>query len=497
MKSKNGFSLIKMILACLVIAFFVFLVMLLVARAKRSCDDVNNSNSVFNKNMMYLQQVGSDFFNDDRLPKVLGETVKISLQELIEQKYSLAITDKNGVSCSNENSYVSVTKTEKGYEMKAYLECGKDSNYTIKDIVPCKCENTCTCEPIVENEFVKKTTKDVTTYSCPKGYKLSGKKCVSTKVVDTKNPTVKTTTNTDTKTANKVVVSGTKTKVDTTVTNKTDTVNATTVTVTAAKSEKVDVKVDVKTTTKKVTTDTLKKTSESCKDVTENKPGCTVQCKTVYQNGIPKEECNSCKITYKKCTSTDTWYCPSTYSASGTGKDTTCFKYVEEKTYSCPSTATNKTGSGETLKCWYYKTTPAVTKLTCPDGYKLDGNKCTKVTPVYSCPSKSNYSEGKDANLKCYVVTSGKYDYNCNGFNGYKLSGTNCVKTNTTSTPVCPNGYKLENNKCNKYSTTTKNATAKKGTKTVTDYKWSKEDTLKGYTKTGKTREVENKACSK
>ncbi len=489
MNKKNGFSLIKMILACLVIAFFVFLVMLLVARAKKSCDDVNNSNSVFNKNMMYLQQVGSDFFNDERLPKELGETVKISLKELIENKYALSITDKNGISCSNENSYVSVTKTEKGYEMKAYLECGNDSNYTIKDIVPCNCENKCTCDPIVENEFVKKTTKTVTNYTCPKGYKLNGKKCVLSKLIDTKNPTVKTTTNTDTKEANKVLVSGTKTKVDTLK----DTTGTITVTVTPARSEKVDVDVEIKTTTKKITTDALKKTTESCHDVTENVPGCTVQCKTVYEHGIPKEVCNSCKITYSKCTSTDTWYCPNTYNASGTGSNTSCYKYVEEKTYSCPSNATNHSGSGETLKCWYYNNIPAVTKTACPDGYKLENNKCNK----YSCPSNSNYSEGTGANLKCYVVTSAKYSYNCNGYEGYTLNNTKCVKTTTTSTNVCAKGYKLENNKCNKYSTTTKKATAKKSTKTIVDYKWSATDTLKGYTKTGKTREVENKACKK
>ncbi len=495
---KNGFSLIKMILACLVIAFFVFLVMLLVARAKKSnCDDVNNSNSVFNKNMMYLQQVGSDFFIDDRLPKVLGETVKISLQELIDQKYALAITDKNGVSCSNENSYVSVTKTEKGYEMKAYLECGNDSNYTIKDVVPCNCENACTCNPIVENEFVKKTTKTVTTYSCPNGYKLSGKKCVSTKIVDTKNPIVKPVVTIDTKPANKVVISGTKTKVDTIVNTKTETVDSTTTVVTPAKTETIYVDVIKKTTTNKITTDALKKTEQTCKTVTENKPGCVVQCKVVYENGIPKEVCNSCTITYKKCTNKDTWYCPNTYNASGSGKDTVCYKYETKTTYSCPSNATHHSGSGSSLKCWYVKTTPAVTKQTCPSGYTLSNNKCTKKVTTYSCPSNSNYSEGTGANLKCYVVTSGKYSYNCNGLSGYTLSGTTCIKKITTSKTSCPNGYKLEGNKCNKYSSTTKKATAKKSTKTIVDYKWSAADTLKGYTKTGKTREVPNKACNK
>ena len=466
---KNGFSLIKMILVCLLIAFFIFLVMLLVARVKKSscnCDDKNNSNSVFNNNMVYLQQVGSDFFTQDRLPKEIGETVKITLAELLDKNYALKITDKDGKTCNEYDSYVSVTKTEKGYEMKTFLSCGSDSKYAIKDIVPCVCNNACTCEPIIENEFVKQTTKNVTTYSCPKGYKLSGSKCTLAKVIDTKNPTTKTTTKTDTKPANKVVISGTKTRVD-----------AKSVVVTPAKTEKVDVKVITSTTTNRITTEALKKVNESCKDVTENKPGCSVQCKTVYENGIPKEVCNSCKITYKKCTTTDTWYCPNGYTQSGSGSSTTCYKNQTTTTYSCPSIATHKSGSGSSLKCWYYNEVPAVTKLT--------------------CPSNSNYSEGSGANLKCYVVTSGKYSYSCSNYSGYSLSGTNCVKTITTTKNTCPSGYKLEKNKCNKYSTTTKKATAKTTTKTYLSYKWSAADVLKGYTKTGKTREVENKACTK
>ena len=449
--SKKGFSILRMIFVCLLIALFVFIVMWLVAKAKKSsCDEVNNSNSVFNNNMSYLQQVGTDYFTEDKLPKEVGQTVKISLAELIEKKYALTITDKNGKTCNQEDSYVIVTKTEKGYEMKTFLACGSDSNYTVKELTFCNCEDKCTCKPIVENQFMKKTTKTVTSYTCPKGYTRNGSKCTLTKVVDTKNPTVKTNTITDTKNANKVVISGTKTLVNTIVTNKKETINAT-------KSE----------TTTRIYTDPKKNSNESCKEVTEVKKGCTIQCKTVYENGVPKKVCNSCTITYNKCTTTDTWYCPNEYSAKGSGSNTTCYKDVSKTTYSCPT------------------------------GYKLENNSCVKTVKVYSCPSTSNYSEGKDENLKCYTVKSGKYIYNCNGYEGYTLSGTSCVKTTTTKENVCPTGYKLENGKCNKYSTTTKKATSKKTTKTEIKYKWSVEETLAGWTKTGKTREVENKACNK
>ena len=55
----------------------------------------------------------------------------------------------------------------------------------------------------------------------------------------------------------------------------------------------------------------------------------------------------------------------------------------------------------------------------------------------------------------------------------------------------CDSGYKLEGDKCNKYSTTKINATKTTSKKTV--YKWSKSESLSGWTKTGETRTIQGK----
>ena len=504
MYDENGrkrFSILRMIFICLVILFFIFFIMWIFSKAKQNggnCDNTNDSNVVFNNNINYLQNVGTDYFTVDKLPKVVGESVTITLAELLDKKYILQITDKDGKLCSGEDSYVSVTKTETGYEMKTLLVCGSKGDFIIKEL-GCHdlCNNNCGCSDITEYEYSRTISKGTTTYTCPSGYTKNGSKCTLTKLVGKVDPTIKTTTTTDMKPANKVVISGTKTKVDTVVTNKTETTDSITTIVTPEKKEKVDLEVVKNTTTTRVYTDPTKKTKTTCKEVTETKPGCVVQCKTEYQNGIPTKVCNSCTITYNKCETTNTWICPSTYSTSGSGSSTTCYKDITNTTYSCPSGYEGSSGSGETLKCWKYKIIPAVTKKDCPSGYTMQNNKCTKTTKVYTCPSNSNYHEGSGETLKCYVVTEGKYSYNCNGYDGYSLSGTNCVKTIVTKTTICPNGYKLENNSCNKYSTTTKKATAKKSNKSTTEYKWSTKESLSGWTRTGNTRLVENKTCKK
>ena len=172
-------------------------------------------------------------------------------------------------------------------------------------------------------------------------------------------------------------------------------------------------------------------------------------------------------------------------------------------TYRCPSNAEGSEGSGANLKCYYYKstTTPGTTTYRCPsnaDGSYGSGSnlKCYYLEKVsggysYKCPSNSNYSTGSGSNLKCYYVTNGSYHYTCE--KGYKLDGKYCKKTvNETSTvKKCDSGYKLEGDKCNKYSTTKINATKKTSKKTV--YKWSKSESLSGWTKTGETRTVQGK----
>lgn len=195
----------------------------------------------------------------------------------------------------------------------------------------------------------------------------------------------------------------------------------------------------------------------------------------------------SCSTTYKKqyynCNCT-------TYRDSDGRSHTTCntctrtipVETCEDKkvtvsegyyAYSCPSSATNHSGSGSNLKCWYYKTIP--------------GKK------HYSCSSDTNYSVGEGANLKCYKVTNGSYNYYCPS--GYTLKGNKCTKTITgTFTELrCDKGYKLEGKVCKKYESTKIKATVKTTTKKGYTYKWSRKSSLFGWTKTSKTRVVEGK----
>ncbi len=488
---KNGFSLIKLILACLVILLFLFIVMWMIKKSSSNTNLNPLLDGIFRDNINSMQDAGEAYFTNDKLPTEIGEEVKISLQEMLDKNYILPFTDKNGDTCDLKASYVLVVKTENGYELRTYLKCGDESHELVKVLgchdlcVDCK-EKTCRIEEITQYQFVKDSKVTKTTYSCVTG-KLSGKNCIITNT-DIKAAKTKTTIKTDTKAATETT---TKTKVDTDVTKTKVYVPAEKTTTQETKVKKyVDYEV------KRIYTDPEKKTETNCVTVKEKDPNCKVQCVPTYVNGVLEEVCNTCGYVYhKECTDTDVWVCPNSYTESGSGSSKTCYK----DTYKCPSNISkeNQSGSGKDLKCWYYEVTPGTTTYKCPSNISKENQsgsgkdlKCWYYTYNYSCPSTSNYSEGSGKNLKCYTVTT---KYSCDTANGWTLKDKNCVKTTTIKTEYCDSGYTLSNSKCSKTTTKTEKAKAKTETITKKVYKWSKEETLSGWKRTGKTKVVKGK----
>ncbi len=603
-ENKKGFSILDLIVKIIFALLFIFILVWLFQKKVPNMKPFYSN--VFRENINAMQEAGESYFTDDKMPKEIGASEKITLADLFNKKMVLPFVDQNGNSCNQYESYVMATKLEEGYELKTNLVCEGEQDYLVKilgchtycptgNCVPEKPEpeeKTCTTQSVTQYQFKKEVTSTKTDYSCPSGYKLSGTKCTKTVLSDTKNAEKQTTTTrVDTKDATAKIISGTKTKVDTVVKTEKKYVNAehkTTKTYVAAttKDQKVQTgKYRQKVTTfqapiknqKKVYKDAIKTTTPggtkqeaySCQK-TRTERRCTTttrtesyscncssyvdstgktrtSCSTCYRS-VPVESCSNVSVPYTDTCyrtvtvpATTTYSCPSGTTKEGSGSSLKC--YTLSTTYSCPSGTTQEgsgssikcsvvtykyycaegavsEGSGENLKCYNVtkvKTCPSGTKSegsgdslkcyketttnVCPSGTTSEGSgsslKCYTTQKTYSCPSTANYKEGSGASLKCYKVTDGKITYSCPS--GYKLSGTKCSKaiTETTTTLSCPSGYKLEGKKCNKYSTETINATGKKTTSTKNTYKWSSSKSLKGWTRTGKTRTVKGKKVCK
>ena len=519
----SRFSLLDIVVKLIFAALFIFILVWLFQKNVPNMAPFYSN--VFRENIKYMQEGGESYFTDDKLPKEIGQSNRISLADMFDKKLVLPFVDEDGNSCNQYDSYVSVTKTDNGYELKTNLVCNKESNYTIK-ILGCHnyckdalCSKTCSVEQITEYKYKKLST--VTTYKCPSGYKKDGKYCVKSRITDTKSA-IKTSTSTrvDVIDADKVYDSGKKTEVDAIKVKNDDKyervyinpikeVSEGTTTRTKVYVDPIKSTTSGNTTTKKEAyscqkTKTVRESYNCTKYKTEKQ--CTTKykqeayscnCSTKYVGGVYKTVCNTCykSVPYQSCSEvskayTDTCYRDVTTSTPGS------------TTYRCPSNAEGSEGSGANLRCYYYKTTTTSGSTTyrCPD--KADGSsgsgsnlKCYYLEKVsggysYKCPSKANYSTGSGKNLRCYVVTNGSYHYECSE-KGYKLDGKTCKKTikETSTTKKCDSGYKLEGDKCNKYSTSKINATKTTSKKTI--YKWSKSESLSGWTRTGETRTVQ------
>ena len=481
--SKRGFSIIGAILICLAILLFLFIIMGIV---KKNTPNLNPLyDSIFRDNINSMQDAGEAYFTNDKLPTEEGQEVILTLQEMLDKNYILPFTDKNGDTCDLNKSYVKVVKTKDGYELRTFLKCGEESHEIVKVLgchdlcVDCNKDKTCTREKITQYQFVKDVKSTKTTYSCTVG-KLNGKSCT-----DTVAAKVRTITKTDSKAAAKI----TNKKLDETVVTKNKNYVGYEKTTTPSKTEKVDVDYEVT----RIYTDPDKKVETTCTTVKEKDPNCKVQCVPTYINGVLEEVCNTCGYVYhKKCTDNDVWVCPNGYTDKGSGSSKTCYKDI----YKCPDNISkeNQSGSGKNLKCWYYVTTPATTIYKCPDNISKENQsgsgknlKCWYYTYTYSCKPTSNYSEGSGKDLKCYIVST---NYSCDTANGWTLKNKTCYKTTSTKSNYCDlSGYKLSGSTCTK----TVKAKVTKTTVTKKAYKWSTSETLSGWTRTGKTKEVEGK----
>ncbi len=519
-ESKNGFSVLDLLVKIIFAAIFIFILIWLFQKKIPNVNMTPFYSNVFRENIKYMQEAGESYFTNDKLPTVSGESVKLTLEEMERLNLVLPFVDQDGNACNKTESYVSITKLEGdlGYELKTNLVCGKESNFTVKTLgchvycpnngVKCDCncnqEKKCSYEKITEYQFKKLVSGTKVKYSCDKKYSLKGKYCYKMVLEDTKSALVtKTREKTLTQDAKLITEEAKYNLLKTVVTPVTDTKDATPVTSTDVKMATPVVTTDTKDATpeKVKYTCTKVKTETRCTTRTVKNPyscNCkttivrgksTTTCDTCYET-VQVQDCKDVEVEYDDTCTKTVYNCKKYDGYTLSGKK--CIKEIT--TYNC-----NKY-SGYTLdgnKCKKTTTTYNCNKYS---GYTLDGKKCKKTTNTYSCPKGTDVQEGSGANLKCYQVIAGKTYYKCTD-STYTLSGTKCYKvvSETYTDKDCSKykGYVLEGDKCKLYKTDKVKAKVTKTSTSSYSYKWSTSKELSGWTATGKTRTVKGKKVCK
>ena len=113
---RNGFSIFDLLVKIIFAGLFIFILIWLFNKNVPNMKPFYSN--VFRENIKYMQEAGESYFTDDKMPKELGEEVKLTLDEMINKKLILPFVDEDGNACNLYSSYVSVVKTENGYELK-------------------------------------------------------------------------------------------------------------------------------------------------------------------------------------------------------------------------------------------------------------------------------------------------------------------------------------------------------------------------------------------
>ena len=157
-EKRVGLPLKTFILSLILIIIFILLLMWLLPIPKNSNNNNNNSNCningncpefpnitgltnrIFIENIKDMKDAAITYFTTDKLPKKEGESVTLTLQDMLDKHLILPLTDKNGDACDTKGSYVTLTKLKDSYELKVNLKCGSEEAYIL---VPLGCYSYC------------------------------------------------------------------------------------------------------------------------------------------------------------------------------------------------------------------------------------------------------------------------------------------------------------------------------------------------------------------
>ena len=139
---NSNFSIKNIILEFLFVALFIFILIWLFPLKSDLTNAINDievkgtdisvlTDRIFNENIISMKDAAKSYYTTPRLPKNVGDKVKMTLGEMLEKKIILPFTDKNGKACDTKASYVEITKYDEEFIMKVNLKCGKEENYLL------------------------------------------------------------------------------------------------------------------------------------------------------------------------------------------------------------------------------------------------------------------------------------------------------------------------------------------------------------------------------
>lgn len=138
---KEKFSFKSFFLTLLLVLLFVFLMLWIFPTKWDIKDNLQSTydldrlsvlyDEIFANNVARMKDAAIGYFTNERMPQKIGESKKLTLQEMYDLHLVLKMKDKNGNPCDVDKSYVEMTKYTEEYRLKVNLSCGDQEDYII------------------------------------------------------------------------------------------------------------------------------------------------------------------------------------------------------------------------------------------------------------------------------------------------------------------------------------------------------------------------------
>lgn len=137
MEKEYQISWAKVIGILFLIIFVIGIIYIVYPKKDKNMEGVSNT---YINNINLMKEVGFEYFKGNNLPNKVGETNKITLDDMINSNMILDFKDESGNTCNKEESYIKVTKSlDNEYNMKVFLSCKANSDYIVTTIVDKEC----------------------------------------------------------------------------------------------------------------------------------------------------------------------------------------------------------------------------------------------------------------------------------------------------------------------------------------------------------------------
>lgn len=129
---------IKVVIVFIFVLIIIWLVSKIINKNKLSDTFLNNINN--------MEKVSLEYFKTVDLPLNKGDSVKVTLRELIEKELIISVDNNSQNTCDTDKSYSKITREKNKYNVETYLKCGKEENkiketFSLSDCKNCSQKN--------------------------------------------------------------------------------------------------------------------------------------------------------------------------------------------------------------------------------------------------------------------------------------------------------------------------------------------------------------------